>query len=211
MASIINASTSSGLAQSADTSGNLELQSDGSTKLTVASTGVTIPTLTTTTLTGTTVTGTITLGTPVATTSGTSIDFTGIPSWVKKITVQFFGVSVDAAANLLLQIGDSGGIENTGYVAIANTPSTNTSDTTGFILTASPAAADAMYGQVVLSLMNSSNNSWVSNGMLSSTGNTARNSGGGKSLSATLDRLRITSVGGTATFDAGSINIQYEG
>lgn len=206
MAVILNASTSTGFVQSADTSGEIVLQNNGTTRLTVNSSGVTIPTLT-----GTTVTGTITLGTPVATTSGTSIDFTGIPSWAKKITVQFFGVSISSSANFLIQIGDSGGIENTGYVAIANSPSTNTSDTTGFILTASPAAADAWYGQVVMTLFEASSNSWVYNGMLSSTGNTARNSGGGKSLSATLDRLRITSVGGTATFDAGSINIQYEG
>lgn len=206
MAVTLNASTSSGFVQSADTSGEIVLQNNGTTRLTVNSSGVTIPTLT-----GTTVTGTITLGTPVATTSGTSIDFTSLPSWVKKITVQFLGVSVSSAVNLLLQIGDSGGIENTGYTAIANTPSVNTSATDGFILFASPSAADAVYGQVVLSLMDSTNNTWVSNGMLASSGNTARNSGGGKSLSGVLDRVRLTTVGGTATFDAGTLNIQYEG
>jgi hypothetical protein len=35
-------------------------------------------------------------------------------------------------------------------------------------------------------------------------------SSGTKSLSATLDRIRITTVNGTDTFDAGSINILYE-
>ena len=34
--------------------------------------------------------------------------------------------------------------------------------------------------------------------------------GGVKSTSAVLDRVRITTVGGTDTFDAGEINISYE-
>lgn len=200
MATTINASTSSGLVNSADTSGTLELQSNGTTKLTVGSTGVT----------ATSISGTISQAT-IVTASGTSIDFTSLPSWVKRVTVQLFGVSVDASTNLLLQIGDAGGIENTGYVSVANTPSSTATDTTGFILFASPSASDAMYGQIVLTLMDSTTNTWVYNGMLSSVGNTARNSGGGKALSATLDRLRLTTVSGTANFDAGSVNIQYEG
>jgi len=74
MAVTLNASTSSGLVQTADTSGTIELQSNGTTKLTVASTGAY---------------GQLVSGTAVASTSGTSIDFTGIPSWVKRITVMF--------------------------------------------------------------------------------------------------------------------------
>ena len=59
-------------------------------------------------------------GTSVASTSGTSIDFTSIPSWVKRITVMFDGVSTNGTSNLQVQIGDSGGIENTGYTAAAS-------------------------------------------------------------------------------------------
>jgi len=60
----------------------------------------------------------ITSGTAVASTSGTSIDFTGIPSWVKRITVMFDVVSTNGSAIILIQLGDSGGIETT-MVALA--------------------------------------------------------------------------------------------
>jgi len=57
------------------------------------------------------VTGVIVSGTAVASTSGTSIDFTSIPSWVKRVTVMFAGVSTNGTGSYLIQIGDSGGIE----------------------------------------------------------------------------------------------------
>ena len=50
MAVTINASTTTGLVQSADTSGIIELQNNGTTKLTVNSSGATIPTAIVTTL-----------------------------------------------------------------------------------------------------------------------------------------------------------------
>ena len=90
MAVTLNASTSSGLVQTADTSGTIELQSNGTTKLTVASTGAY---------------GQLVSGTAVASTSGTSIDFTGIPSWVKRITVMFNGVSTSGTSFKQIQIG----------------------------------------------------------------------------------------------------------
>ena len=47
-----------------------------------------------------------------ATTSGTTIDFTGIPSWGKRITLQLDDVSEDTGAqNLTMQLGTSGGLE----------------------------------------------------------------------------------------------------
>ena len=56
----------------------------------------------------------ITSGTAVASTSGTSIDFTGIPSWAKRITVMFNGVSTNGTSQQLIQIG-SGSVNATGY------------------------------------------------------------------------------------------------
>lgn len=214
MASIINASTSSGLAQSADTSGQLELQSNGSTKLTVASTGVTIPTLTTTTLTGTTVTGTITNGTAVASTSGTSIDFTSIPSWVKRVVVLFNGVSGSGTSQFLIQIG-SGSVTTTGYVGGATNFSggTQASSTAGFLSMGSASTAATAYtGRCVIELV--TGNTYIGSTMLGSSTTTGGGGGygaGNVTLSGALDRVRITTVGGTDTFDAGSINIQYEG
>jgi len=156
----------------------------------------------------------ITSGTAVATTSGTSIDYTGIPSWVKRITVMFDSISTNGTSNYLIQLGDSGGVETTGYVsssAYLNTSADMVVSTAGFILNAI-SAPSSYSGAVVLTLMDSATNKWTVFGgigwypsfpILLTTG--------AKSLSATLDRIRITTVIGTNTFDAGSVNILYEG
>jgi len=208
MSVTINASTSSGLVQTADTSGNIELQSAGSTKLTVNSSGVTIPTLTTTT-----VTGTIVQGTAVASTSGTAIDFTSLPSWVKRITVMFQGVSTTGTNPYLIQLGTSGGIVSSGYVSRAsnNTGSgTGGTATNGFVVNWTVTAAQLTNGNVIICLLDSSTNSWSSGGMLAKDDATSP-SAGAVTLSGTLTQLRLTTTTGTDTFDAGKVNIQYEG
>jgi hypothetical protein len=147
-------------------------------------------------------------GTAVASTSGTSIDFTGIPSWVKRITVMFNGVSTSGTSNLLLQAG-SGSIDSSGYTSQSANRGGEASSTAGFLVTTSIAAASLMGGSVVLTAMGS--NAWTETGIIIG-GNAIPNWGGGyKTFSGTLDRVRITTVGGTDTFDAGTINILYEG
>ena len=158
--------------------------------------------------------GQLVSGTAVASTSGTSIDFTGIPSWVKRITVMFNGVSTSGASNLIARIG-SGSIDSTAYsgsAALVGSATANSTTTTGYLLTPSQGAATVTQGIVTLCLINASTNTWISSGVLASSdaGNVAI-SGATKSLSGTLDRVRITTVNGTDTFDAGSINIMYEG
>jgi hypothetical protein len=155
--------------------------------------------------------GAITSGTAVASTSGTSIDFTSIPSWVKRITVMFNGVSTSGTSPILIQLGDSGGVENTGYVSLAAqitaSTVTNTTSTAGLIQVFAAVAANTLNGSTIISLFDS--NTWVSQGCSAYTDRQVT-SAGSKTLSATLDRVRITTVGGTDTFDAGSINILYE-
>jgi hypothetical protein len=153
------------------------------------------------------------LETAKATTSGTSIDFTGIPSWAKKITVMFNGVSTNGTSNILVQIGTSSGIETTSYTgtvaAITTTPGVNTLST-GFTSDISASASAVRYGHLILISLGS--NLWSASGCLGATGiNYSFVTGGVKTLSGTLDRLRITTVNGTDTFDAGSINILIEG
>jgi hypothetical protein len=154
----------------------------------------------------------ITRGTAVATTSGTTVDFTSIPSTVKRITVMLSGVSTNGTSPVILQLGDSGGFELTDYLGSAgevrSTPDVDLF-TTGFGLLQSPAAADLFYG--IATIVNISGNVWV----YSFTGgsSTVANNyigGGSKTLSATLDRIRLTTSGGVNTFDAGSVNIMYE-
>lgn len=146
-------------------------------------------------------------------TSGTSIDFTSIPSWVKRITVMFSGVSTSGTSNPIIQIG-SGSVSTSGYVsASGRTNSANNAamatSTAGFIILNS-AASDAIRGAVTLFLLTS--NTWVANGVLTDSASLMSMTVGGTSpaLSGTLDRVRITTVNGTDQFDAGSINILYE-
>ena len=160
-----------------------------------------------------TATGTlITSGTAVSA-SSTSIDFTSIPSWVKRITVMFSGVSVSGTSNLLIQLGDSGGIETTGYTSNAGGyGSAAVASSIGLLLNQQNTAAGAWNGMQVITLISS--NTWSSVATLSNggTGTTAlQMSAGTKTLSDTLTQIRITTVNGTDTFDAGSINILYEG
>jgi hypothetical protein len=160
-------------------------------------------------------TPTITSGTAVSnptSPASASIDFTSIPSYVKRITVIFNGVSVNGTSSPLIQIGNSGDIEDTGYVSTSATVGDNNTtglatSTIGFLVR-SGSAANTVSGHMVLT--NVSGNIWIS----SFTGKTSTTlvciSGGDKTLSDTLTQVRITTVSGTDTFDAGTINILYE-
>lgn len=151
-------------------------------------------------------------GTSVASTSGTSIDFTGIPSWVKRITVSLSGVSTTGISNLLFQIGagsvTTSGYLGTGYRAINTGSWVNIAFTTGFGVPFDTGSA-VIHGQLVCTLIGSNN--WAATSLLSRSDTTViGGTGGSITLGGTLDRVRITTVGGTDTFDAGSINILYE-
>ena len=154
-----------------------------------------------------------TLATSQASTSGTNIDFTGIPSWAKRITVMFSEISTNGSSNPIVQIGDSGGIEATGYAGAtgySGATSGANSYSTGFFLNIGVVASSATSG--VATLLNISGNQWVFGLSAGNASSAFSLSGGGnKTLSGTLDRVRITTVNGTDTFDAGSINISYEG
>jgi len=170
---------------------------------------LTTPTLTSPAFAGTpTGVGVLTSGTAVASTSGTSIDFTGIPSWVKRITVMFNGVSTSGTSNFLFQLGDSGGIETTGYQSVGSNYVAATTSTIGFV-SHNTAASATSEGFIQFSTLGS--NVWTGNGNFASvTAAQVVSIAGSKTLSDTLDRVRITTVNGTDTFDAGSINILYE-
>jgi hypothetical protein len=157
---------------------------------------------------------TLTSGTVQATTSGTSIDFTSIPSSVKRITVILNGVSTNGSNRLIIQIG-AGSITSTGYTSAAmvanNTSSTGLDTfTTGFGMDAGvPSSTTVRYG--VMTIVNMTGNTWAYtySGYMDVYGYVGTASGI-VTLSGTLDRIRLTSVNSTNTFDAGSINILYE-
>lgn len=163
-----------------------------------------------------TTTGVINSASAQASTSGTSIDFTGIPAGVKRITVMFSGVSTSSTSPPQIQIG-SGSVTTSGYVgsnsvvAIAGVASTLF--TSGFGIgqsTSNWGATSTLNGGIVLTLL--SGNLWSCFGVVSNSVTSPANyiTSGSITLSGTLDRVRITTVNGTDTFDAGSINILYE-
>jgi len=159
--------------------------------------------------------GVITSGTAVASTSGTSIAFTALPSWVTKIVVMFNGVSTTGTSNIQIQLGTgSTTYTTTGYgnvfSALNASTLTTASATSGFIVFAPTSSAGAYSGQ--LTLTNVSGNIWVASSVMADTNGTRiTTSAGNISLGAVLTAVRITTVNGTDNFDAGSINIQYQG
>jgi len=149
----------------------------------------------------------ITAGTAVASTSGTSIDFTGIPSFVKRITVIFASVSGSGASSFLIQLGTSGGVISTGYNSACNSGPAITS-TAGFVV-GEDTGALIDTGSYIINQVNST--IWAGGGTFFRDSSSTLKSCAGKLTGAgTIDRVRITFVNGTDTFDAGTINIQYE-
>jgi hypothetical protein len=149
-----------------------------------------------------------TLQTSVASTSGTSIDFTGIPSWAKRITVMFQGVSTSSTSVVQIQVG-AGSVTTSGYVSSWQSGTTAYTQTSGFGAQSMASATDTRNGSFVLT--NITGNTWVSTAVLSSGGASMGLGSGSIALGGTLDRVRITTVNGIDTFDAGSVNILYEG
>jgi len=155
-------------------------------------------------------------GTAQATTSGTSITFTGIPSWAKRVTAMLNAVGSSLTSTIQLQVG-SGSIQSTGYAGLtsgtSNAPgATNVPGiTSGFAVIQKGANADTAAGTIVLSLLGS--NIWVASGVIyrSATPNSVSYAVSGQvTTSGALDRINLTTVNGTDTFNAGSINIMWE-
>jgi hypothetical protein len=155
--------------------------------------------------------GGITAGTVQATTSGSAIDFTGLPAAIKRITIAFDGVSLSGTDSHLVQIGDSGGVETTGYSSASGTNNGTavgvTVSTTGFCV-GTGAAGRAISGHMILTRI--TGNQWISSHSFGDEAQTDAFQGGGrKTLSDELTTVRITRSG-TNTFDAGQVNIFYE-
>lgn len=159
----------------------------------------------------------IVMGTAVATTSGTAIDFTGIPTWAKRVNLMFTEVSTAGTSNLILRLGGSSGIETAGYLGASSyagnaVPSAALSHSAGFLLSGiSNVAVYSYSGVVTFSLRDEASTIWCVSGMLAST-DSARvtNIAGYKSITGSLASIRLTTIGGVDAFDAGTINISWE-
>lgn len=146
------------------------------------------------------------------TASSTSIDFTSIPSWVNRITVMFKGISTNGSSYMLVQLGTSSGVTTSGYVSTSNdldnSGGSSANDSTAGMIVRMSQAANVVNGMMRIAHMGS--NAWVADHVISVSTVVSCFGGGSVSLSGTLDRVRITTVNGTDSFDAGTVNILYE-
>lgn len=149
-----------------------------------------------------------------ASTSGTSIDFTSIPSGVTRIQVLFSGVSTNGTAQIRIQIG-AGSVTATGYAGAADGASSAGATsaatfTTGLALTRTGLSAAAAVIHGIATLVHLGSNVWAMNflGSRSDSGSVLF-SAASITLGGTLDRVRVT-ADGTDTFDAGTIGLVYE-
>ena len=143
--------------------------------------------------------------------SSTSVDFTGIPSWVKRITVMFNGVSTNGTGSIRFQLGTSSGVTTSGYLGqvVQLGAGTGSGTSTAGFDGIDNSASNIRYGAVTFNLFGS--NIWtINNGYNLGSSNYQYIYAGAVPLAATLDRVRVTTTNGTDTFDAGSINILYE-
>ena len=155
--------------------------------------------------------GILTSGTAVASTSGTSIDFTGLPSWIKRITVIFYGTSLSSTAHILVQLGTGSTTYTTsGYlsssIVLGGGGNAMTTATSGMVVYTA-AASGITSGHMIIT--NISSNNWVASSNTKRGTDAVSLGAGDVSLGAVLTAVRITSTS-TDTFDAGSVNIFYE-
>lgn len=154
--------------------------------------------------------GTITQGTAVATTSGTTVIVnTSIPSWAKRITVMISGLSTTGSSQIMVQLGTSGGYTTSGYQGSSNDGGTPSSYTNGFSF--SPGVAGTLTWAGNMIICNATGNTWTESHMIAGANNNYIGYGGGQiALSGVCTSIRLATLNGTDTFDAGSVNILYE-
>ena len=151
--------------------------------------------------------------------SSTAVDFNGangIPSWAKRVTLMLDQVGTTSTGVPMIRLGTTSGVENSSYSSIlsnttASAIATKLSSTTGFEIIAAGLSTNRIAGQYVLN--NFEGNVWIITGSMQ-PGTTVVGQqfiAGRKTLASTLTRLQVTTTGGTDTFNAGSINIMYEG
>ena len=151
------------------------------------------------------------LGTAWASTSGTANDWTGIPAGTRWITITFDGCSLSGTDDILVQLGDAGGIETSGYVSSGASYSgagTGVANSTAGFIIRLQGATNLFTGIMTLALIDAATFAWASSHSGAISTSACASGGGSKSTSAELTRVRVTRSG-TDTFDAGTVNILY--
>ena len=151
----------------------------------------------------------LTAMTSLAPSGFSAADFTSIPSWVKRITVVFSGVSLSGTDDILVQAIVAGSPVTSGYNSTSSSTAGTSSSggsTAGFNIRMQ-AAADTFSGNMFIS--NVTGNTWVSSHSGYRNSTTTSQGGGTIALAGTLAGVRVT-VTTTNTYDAGTVNVLYE-
>jgi hypothetical protein len=148
-------------------------------------------------------------------TSGTVVDFTGIPSWVQRITIMFDGLSTSGSDAVIVQLGASGGIEDSGYTSVSSyggSVGNYSSSTRGFIIDPGNSVGAAQARRGAITLVNIYSSRWVCSGAVSGSNVTGAISGSKLISGGTLTQIRITTDNASPVdiFDTGLVNIMYE-
>ena len=166
----------------------------------------------------------ITTVSTLATTSGASVDFTSIPAGTVAIDVIFSKCSLSIGGNIVLQLGDSGGIETSGYLNSCVIHSSGsggaTQDSTAWIQLVHSnigGASSSHPGIVSLRLVNPATHTWIASGQILNllsgalSNYSIQTTTAFKSLSAALTTIRLTNTntGAGCVFDEGEATIQY--
>jgi hypothetical protein len=190
-----------------DTSGSIQLQTQSTTRLDINGTTGHVSC-------SSGVSGSLTRSTAVTTTSGTSVSFTSLPSWVKRISIHLSGVSLSGTDHLLVRLSTGSSFPTSGYTSTAQsiqggTASANYNSTAGCIIP-SAAAANAVTGTLMFT--NITGYEWVGTGIFMPDNDTTFGyfTCGKITLAGTLDGIRLLPTGAN-TFDAGNVNITYQG
>jgi hypothetical protein len=120
----------------------------------------------------------------------------------------FNGVSTNGSSNILIQIG-AGSVTTSGYNGGTSfvVSASFSANSAGFLVANSVASTAVYSGVAQINAIGS--NGWAYAGNVAAATNVFVGSGA-ITLGGTLDRVRITTAGGTDTFDAGTINILFE-
>ena len=155
----------------------------------------------------------IRVGTTTNTTSGTSIDFTSLPSGINRFTLLFNQVSTSGTSYKLIRVGKASGFVSSGYQSassiIYGSNSTEVASSTAGFLIRSDVASEVFSGSASFHLLDNTNDIWTYSSVLG-TATRTWHSAGYCSLGGELTQVRLTTVNGSDTFDNGSINIFYE-
>lgn len=145
-----------------------------------------------------------------------SVTFTSIPSWATEIVISLDQVSLPDTTPMLLRLGDSGGIETSGYlsgtgiVSDGNTTTTN-EVTSGFQWQDTSGAASHIFMGHITLTKRGSGNKWVASGVLynSTSDGVMHIVAGRKETSGALDRVQVVTTTGSPNFDGGIVGLRY--